>query len=94
MEGLTEGRMVHYVMPDGTHAPAVVVKVWNKDNGLVNLSVFTDYSNALPYSPEVKVLFKDANIDLDAVKHGHLWATSKTYSEELKIGTWHWIEKA
>lgn len=45
LSGLTEGRMVHYVMPNGKHRPAVVVQVWNHDQGTSNLQVFTDGDN-------------------------------------------------
>lgn len=34
------GSPVHYVMPDYTHLPAVVVKVWSA--ACVNLQVFLD----------------------------------------------------
>ncbi len=44
MDGLTEGRIVHYVMPNGKHRPAVVVEVWD-GKGAVNLQVFTDSMN-------------------------------------------------
>jgi hypothetical protein len=93
MDGLTEGRMVHFVMPDGTHAPAIVVKVWNA-SGLTNLQVITDGSNALPYTPEEKEKFRGQGMDLETVKHGHVWVTSRSYSETPEPGTWHWIEKA
>lgn len=91
MDGLTEGRMVHYVLPDGhgrspsEHRPAVVVKVWRMGdgsppaNGCSNLSVFTDFTN--DYS-------SGQGAD------GRMWATSVVYSEEPKPGTWHWIERA
>ena len=86
MEGLTEGRVVHYVLPDGPHAgehrPAIVVKVWRRGdgsppaNGYSNLQVFVDGTNDYPdYS-------------------GSVWATSVEYSEEPRPRTWHWIEKA
>ena len=90
MEGLTEGRIVHYVLPDGPHAgehrPAIVVKVWRlnnadgtqrpPDNGYSNLIVFVDGTNDyLDYS-------------------GAVWATSVVYSEDPKPRTWHWIERA
>jgi len=52
MEGFTEGRMVHFVMPDGEHRPAVVVRVWRpqtpENPGYCNLQVFTDGSNDGP----------------------------------------------
>lgn len=80
MDGLTEGRIVHYVIQTGPshgqHRPAIVVKVWNKESGVVNLIVFADWSN-------------------DGVADSAYWATSVRYDEETKApGTWHWIEKA
>lgn len=81
MEGLTEGRIVHYVMEDGAHAgehrPAVIVRVWRKDNGCSNLQVFTDGENDGP-----------------EYASGLAWKTSRHYSEGKEPGTWHWIEKA
>lgn len=48
-EGLIEGCIVHYVLPEGPNAgesrPAIVVKVWDKDSGCANLNVFTDGEN-------------------------------------------------
>ena len=85
MEGLTEGRIVNYVLPDGKskgqHRPAIVVRVWrilpdNKppENGVCQLQVFTDYTYDM----------------LDPV----VWKTSVVNDESGKPGTWHWIEKA
>ena len=42
MDGLTTGRIVHYVMPNQVHRPAVVVNVGDEEKGVVNLMVFTD----------------------------------------------------
>ncbi len=39
------GRIVHFVMPDGEHRPAIIVKVWDPDSGTSNLQVFTDSGN-------------------------------------------------
>ena len=93
MQGLTEGRIVHYVLPDnddecrcpGEHRPAVVVKVWDDgygyDDGVVNLQVFTDYTNDYPRT--------------SAKSYGQVWATSVDFDEDEKLpGTWHWIERA
>lgn len=79
MDGLTEGRIVHYVLPSGRskgeHRPAIVVQVWREhEAGLVNLQVFTDFTN-------------DA---LAAV----WWCTSVHFDADKAIGTWHWIEPA
>ncbi len=87
MEGLTEGRIVHYVLASGQskgeHRPAIIVKNWNNPNtpGMVNLQVFTDNQNDY-YPPGVPG------------SNGHMWATSVHHSEGKEPGTWHWIEKA
>lgn len=103
MEGLTEGRMVHYVMPDGKHRPATVVQVWRvtqegniripPENGCSNLQVFTDGPNDVPWTDEEKKKFANSSLDENEVKHGLVWATSVLYSEEPKPHTWHWIER-
>lgn len=90
MDGLTEGRIVHYVLQDydesslrpapnaGEHRPAIVVKVWGS-NGTCNLQVFTD-SNPT----------QDSNDHRPPV----MWRTSVVFDETGRPGTWHWIEKA
>lgn len=90
MDGLIEGRVVHYVLPDmedyqkcgvvGEHRPAIVVRNWHVPgyDGMVNLQVFIDGSN---------------DIGLDGHHTATKWATSVHYSEEKEPGTWHWIEK-
>lgn len=85
MEGLTGGRVVHYVMQDGVSAgecrPALVVRTcpteWGYPDGAVQLQVFTDGSN-------------------DGIQYasGMFWATSVQYSETPAPGTWHWPERA
>ena len=91
MDGLTEGRIVHYVIKEGVHRPAIVVNVWNVSGGCegyINLMVFTDGSNDLMYFENLK---QEAH---EAIERGLLWKTSICYSEEPKPNTWHWIEKA
>lgn len=83
MEGLTEGRIVHYVIADGEHRPAIVVKNWGEtysDPGTVNLTVFTDWSNDRRFNEQYA--------------SGLYWATSVKYSENKEPGSWHWIERA
>lgn len=83
MDGLTEGRMVHYVLDrgpaEGEHRPAIVTKVcppeWGYEDGAVQLTVFPDWSN-------------------DGFDDGPCWATSIHFSETKEPGTWHWIEPA
>lgn len=81
IEGLTAGRMVHYVMGEGPHAgdhrPAIVVKVWSKTSGTSNLQLFVDGQNdGYPAGQNV------------------VWKTSVVYSAEPKPNTWHFIERA
>jgi hypothetical protein len=96
MEGLVEGRIVHFVMPDGEHRPAIVTKVWDRENqsGCSNLNVFTDYTNDWGWNDAEQKALTDAGIKPEEVKHGHFWATSRMYSADPLPGTWHWIEKA
>ncbi|MCE5199817.1 MAG: hypothetical protein ABFD54_08870 [Armatimonadota bacterium] len=88
IEGLTIGRVVHYVYtegdvpkrPDavGTEAPAIVVQNWDTPNGCVNLLVFADGTN-------------DTG---DASRGNVLWLTSREFSESPEPGKWHWPERA
>jgi hypothetical protein len=86
MEGLIEGRIVHYVLLNGQHRAAIVVRVFDehaKEAGLVNLLVFADGSN------DKGVIFGNAS------EQGIFWATSAQYDPEgTKHHTWHWVEKA
>ena len=93
MDGLTEGRIVHYVMPNGNHRPAIIVNAWKElsppCDGYANLQVFTDGTNDLIGVPDV---FKD---HLNAIASGTWWVTSICNDEtDKERGTWHWIEKA
>jgi hypothetical protein len=88
MEGLTEGRIVHYVLREGRnageHRAALVVRVWRAngnppENGCANLQVFMDGTNDA--TPAGTAVWVD-------------WKTSVYYDESGKPGTWHWIERA
>lgn len=89
MDGLTEGRIVHFVMPNGEHRPAMVVKVWSKEVGRCNLQVFTDGNN------DAQVVVASNFAATSQVKSGLWWQTSIAFDDQDKApGTWHWIEKA
>lgn len=86
MEGLTPGRIVHYVMPNGQNRPAIVTHVWNQE-GCVNLTVFTDWlndeigtHNGLYWA--TSVLFNSQSI-----------YNPETMRNEYQPQTWHWIER-
>ena len=86
IEGLTVGRMVHYVLTEsdatprnaGEHRPAVIVVVWDEVFGTSNLQVFMDSDGPGANDGEPNLQ----------------WITSIQYSEEKEPGTWHFIEAA
>ena len=88
MEGLTAGRIVHYVLNEGHNVgqcrPAIVVRTWG------------DPPTA-PYPIQLQV-FVDGTNDWPGETVGHMWRTSVVYDDraagERQRGTWHWIEKA
>jgi hypothetical protein len=79
--GLTEGRIVHFILEDGPnkgHArAAMIVKVWDKETGCCNLAVFGDGIN-------------------DGIQFagGPIYRGSSLYSETPEHGTWHWTPKS
>ncbi len=88
MEALIEGRLVHYVMANGAHRPAIVVNAREDINGpaemgegFVNLIVFLD-------GPQ------DRGGDMMIIQ-GHLgWVGYVSCSSRHEPNTWHWIEKS
>ncbi len=98
IEGLTEGRIVHYVLESGRckgdHRPAIVVRDWKQENGLVQLQVFTDGLNDdFREVHDVRVNEKNEHA-LFSISQNSIWRTSVHYSEEKEFGTWHWPERA
>ena len=95
-KGLTEGRIVHFVLDSGRskgqHRPAIVVRDWKQENGLVQLQVFTDGMNddfpaivsGMQSNGEAVSLHMTANT---------IWRTSVHYSDDKEPGTWHWPEQ-
>lgn len=84
MEGLVEGRIVHYVAFNNRHLAAIVIGVGDDKfpSGVskpqeVDLTVFTNMKNV----NNVKNFGMQFHQDIG-------------FSEEKKPGTWHWIERA
>jgi hypothetical protein len=86
------GQIVHFVMPNGDHRPAIIMQIWGP--ACVNLQVITDGPNDAGYKETEKEALRNFSLNPDDVKHGHVWATSEMFSADPKPGTWHWIEKA
>lgn len=91
MEGLIEGRIVHYVpaehdawlekaCKEGRHLAAMVVRVWG--NGVVNLLVFPDGTNDVPQAERY-----------DSRVISGLWFTSRAHDASGTPGTWHFPER-
>lgn len=92
LPGLIEGRIVHYVLESGRskgeHRPAIVVRDWKQENGLVQLQVFTDGENDGLRDIVTERLMPIIDLDYSDFL---LWRTSVPYSEDKEPGTWHWI---
>jgi hypothetical protein len=85
--GLTEGHIVHFVTDRPLSAgetpdirPAMIVRIWDRLSGCVNLQVFTDGDNDLKFTDS-----RGSNV---------VWKTSRLYSETREPGTWHWPPRA
>lgn len=76
------GRIVHFMLPNGEHRAAFVVRVFDSnptESSVANLQVFLDGGN-----------------DVEFVEHGMtMWRTSVHQdASEKKPGTWHEPERA
>jgi hypothetical protein len=105
LPGLSEGRIVHYVLKEsdlserhkysaGRHRPAIVVNSWpglNRDDGYSNLLVFLDGSNDEETVKYSEIL--GGNHPAEYSAQFILWATSRSMSENMEPGTWHWPER-
>lgn len=78
MPGLIEGSIVHYVAYNGRH--------------LAGMIIGRDASQS--YSDADLVIFTNMS-NVNGVKNfGMQFHQDIQYSEDLKPGTWHWVEKA
>lgn len=88
------GRVVHYVIDENTHRPAIVVRVWAdeqhyqedaaKGDHVVQLQVFTDGSNDRHTAESLGIL---------GAENGLVWRTSVHFDPNGAPGTWHWPER-
>jgi hypothetical protein len=83
MEGLTEGRMVHYVTYNNRHLAAIVIGHMEGATALKHPISFADLAVFM-------------NMDkVNGLKNfGLQFHSQVAYSEDKEPGTWHWIEKA
>jgi hypothetical protein len=93
--GLAEGRVVRYVLapedidqvltaknpvPEGRSVVALIVKVVDAETGVVNLTLFPDWSND-------GFVFRGSAIPQPL---GIAWRQNVAYSEDRAPGCWHW----
>ena len=91
MEGVANGRIIHYVLKNGKHRPAIIVQEWDEGGGaigLINVVVFLDGTNDLDRTGDVAE-FSSAEIERCTA-----WRTSIHFSATKEPGTWHWPEKS
>jgi hypothetical protein len=86
----TIGRIVHYVLGNGEHRCADVVRDWENDtpNLLIKLDGHNDATAVSDPDARAKFGYATTNDGM------HVWATSVAHDETTKApGTWHWPER-
>jgi len=78
MEGLIEGRNIHYVAYNGRHLAAIIIGVNDEASGDVDIALFTNLNN----------VNGDKNFGLQF--HQNVKPASDTIDQP---GTWHFIER-
>lgn len=106
MQGLTEGRMVHYVLT-AEDAEAITHRRVRDAGHSENWPVGAQAHIGNPvregeHVPMIVVKVWDKGENGNGSCNGQVmldgndsyWATSRLYDEEKNPGTWHWIEQA
>lgn len=103
MDGLTVGRVVHYVLGEDD------AKIVNERNQIGNDLSVDEQVPGLQYHGGnsvatgqhcamviVQVWSVDGTVNGKVLLDGlsNYWVTSRRYSDAKEAGTWHWIEKA
>jgi hypothetical protein len=101
MDKVKIGRIVHYVLADGEHRPAIIVRVWPDEYGNaevkdgINVQIFNDGGNDAHAGTDVAI----GSFTGEERVRGTAWRTSVRYRNpsdgniaEL-MGTWHWPER-
>lgn len=103
MEGLTEGRIVHFVLPgrdaDGRMGQ-LALTLKPEAAGKHRPGIVTDRTGDSELAPGGGEGLANLTVFLDGMDGLKVWATptawigSVPYSENHEPGTWHWIERA
>lgn len=85
------GRIVHFVLPNGEHRPAIITRVWDSEprpGSLAQLQVFVDGSN------DAGQLTPHEALSVAGPYPTTVWRTSVHQDwENLAPGTWHAPER-
>lgn len=95
MDGLIEGRIVHFILDSKVDKnavdevvcrPAIIVNAWGGklEDGKVNLLIFLDGNNDT----------ENKAADFFGVSNYVVWSTSVSYSDNKEQNTWHWPERS
>lgn len=79
MEGVSEGRIVHFVLNPTRHVAAMIVRAWSGPDSLVNLELHPDSDHNGMHN--------------DHIPYHDRWRTSIKYDPDFGVGTWHWPER-
>lgn len=96
MEGLTVGRIVHYVMSQND-ANAILQNRSGAGNSFCNLPWVGQHYPAIivaVFENEYGQNIPGVNLQVFMDGNDSHWVTSRKYSEDKEHGTWHWIERA
>lgn len=89
---LSTGRIVHFVLGDGTVRPAIVTQAWSET--CANLRVFLDGSNDTDNPRRITETceFADGTKYANPVCDKDGWATSVSFdgNESPRPRSWHW----
>jgi hypothetical protein len=85
MEGLIEGRIVHYVAYNNRHLAAIVIGVTpNKTEG--------EWEELPKDKIDIALFSNMANVNGNK-NYGLQFHSDIPFDDEKKPGTWHWIER-
>ena len=96
MDGLTVGRIVHYVVSE-SDAELILQKRAESGNASCNLPWVGQHYPAIVvavFENEYGQNHPGVNLQVFMDGNDSHWVTSRKYSEDKEPGTWHWIEKA
>jgi hypothetical protein len=88
------GRIVHYVMWNGEHRPAIVVRVWGASSAIESEAGLTEFHPAVQLQVFTDGKNDESPNNTNQPAQNVEWRTSVGYDEAFKTAnTWHWPEQ-